>query len=95
MQELVYTNKRGTDELKKDNDGIKKELNKYEFESANIKALINKVLGQNQYLYQDNMDSQKAQDPTTMVPDNKKDPPLDGGNFKKSGGIWNLKYEII
>ena len=92
MQELVYTNKRGTDELKKDNDEIKKELNKYEFEFANIKALINKVLGQNQYFYPDHMDSQKAQDPTNVFTSNKKAPSSEGGHSIKmvACGLSNM-----
>ena len=39
-------------------------------------------------------DSPKAQYITTVVPDNKKDPPLEGGHFTKNGGIWTLKHEI-
>ena len=95
MQELVYTNKRGTDELKKDNDEIKKELNKYEFESANIKALINKVIGHNKTSFPDNMYPPNSQDNTTVVPANKKASPLEGGNSTKNGGMWTLKHKII
>ena len=32
--------------------------------------------------------------PTTVVPDNKNSPPLDGGQSTKIGGIWTLKHEI-
>ena len=41
-----------------------------------------------------NKDSPKAQDITTMVPDNKRDPPSEGGNSTKIGGMWTLKHEI-
>ena len=29
-----------------------------------------------------------------MVPDNKKDPTLEGGHSTKIGGMWTLKHEI-
>ena len=38
--------------------------------------------------------SPKARDSTTMVPDNKRDPPLDGRHSTKIGGMWTLKHEI-
>ena len=28
-----------------------------------------------------------------MVPDNNRDPPLEGVNSTKNGGIWSLKHE--
>ena len=40
------------------------------------------------------MDSTKAQDPTTLVPANNNSPPLEGGNYKKIGGVWTLKHDI-
>ena len=39
-------------------------------------------------------DSPKAQDPTSVFPDNKRASPLEGGHSTKVGGIWTLKYEI-
>ena len=42
----------------------------------------------------DKKDSPKQQDTTTLVPDNKKALPLEGGNSTKMGGMWNLKNEI-
>ena len=33
-------------------------------------------------------------DPTTVVLDNRRDPPLEGGNSTKIGGMWTLKHEI-
>ena len=42
----------------------------------------------------DRKDSTKAQDPTTVVPDDKRDSPLEGGNFTKIGGMRTLKHEI-
>ena len=40
------------------------------------------------------MDSPKAQDPTTTVPDNKRDPLLGGRNSIEIGGVWTLKNDI-
>ena len=59
-----------------------------------IKALLKQVLVQNDTSSPDNMDSPKAQDPTTMVPAIKKAPQLEGRHSTKIGGMWNLKYEI-
>ena len=30
----------------------------------------------------------------TLVLDNRRDPPLDRGQYTKIGGMWTLKYEI-
>ena len=38
--------------------------------------------------------STKDQDQTTLVPDTNKAPPLEGGNSKTIGGMWNLKHDI-
>ena len=42
----------------------------------------------------DQKDSPKDQDPTTVVPDNKKDSLLEGRHYTKIGGMWTLKREI-
>ena len=42
----------------------------------------------------DQKDSPKAQDPTTLVPDNKRDSTLEGGHYTKIGGMQTLKHEI-
>ena len=44
-----------------------KETEKHDFEFVNIKALLNKVLGQNQTSLLDNIDYSKDQDPTNVV----------------------------
>ena len=41
------------------------------------------------------MDSTKDQDPETAVLDNKKVPPLEGGDYSKCFGMWNIKHDII
>ena len=38
--------------------------------------------------------SPKPQGPTTVVPDNRRDPPFDSGNYTKFVGMWTLKHEI-
>ena len=43
----------------------------------------------------DQKNSPKSQDTTTVVPNNRRAPPLNGGNYMKIGGMWNLKHEII
>ena len=39
-------------------------------------------------------DTLNPQDPTTVVPDNRRAPPLDRGKSNKIGGMWNPKHEI-
>ena len=39
-------------------------------------------------------DSPKTQYPTTMVPNNKRAPPLEGGHSTKISGMWTLKHDI-
>ena len=41
------------------------------------------------------MDSQKSQDPNTVVQDNNMGWSLKGGNSKTIGGMWNLKHVIV
>ena len=42
----------------------------------------------------DKKDSPKVQDPTTLVPANKRDPLMESGCSTKIGGMWDLKHEI-
>ena len=49
---------------------------------------------QNHHYSPGKMDSQKSQDPDTVVPAKKKAPPLEGGNSMKNDGMWTLKNEI-
>ena len=39
-------------------------------------------------------DLPKPPEPTTVVPDNSRAPPLDGGKTTKNSGMWNMKHEI-
>ena len=38
--------------------------------------------------------SPKPLKPTTVVPANRRDPPLDSGKSTKISGMWNLKHDI-
>ena len=42
----------------------------------------------------DKKDSPKSQDTTTAVPDNRRNPSLEGGNSTNIDGMWILKHEI-
>ena len=42
----------------------------------------------------DKNDLPKDQYPTTVIPANWKDPPLEGGNSTNIGCMWNLKHDI-
>ena len=39
-------------------------------------------------------DTLNPPDPTTVVPDNSRAPPLEGGNSTKICGMWTLQHEI-
>ena len=38
--------------------------------------------------------SPKTTDPTTVLPANRRAPPLDRGKSTKNGGMWTMKHEI-
>ena len=38
-------------------------------------------------------DTPTPPDPTTVVPANKRGPPLEGGHYTKIGGMWTPKHE--
>ena len=42
----------------------------------------------------DQKDASTPPEHTTVVPNNSRDPPLEGGNSTKIGGMWTLKHEI-
>ena len=43
----------------------------------------------------DHRDSPNPPDPITVVPANRRDPPLDSGHSTTIGFMWTLKHEII
>ena len=79
IQDLIYTNNQVNDELnqyhdelKEDNNILKKKLTKHDSYLDKIKTLLKQMMVQNQNSSPDKMEWPKAQDPTTVVPDNKK-----------------------
>ena len=84
MQATIEANRQVLDEKNK---------NLREDFTATITSMMNQIK-----IYRsspDNKDYPKDQDPTTLVPANKRAPPLEGGNFKNNGGMWTLKHETI
>ena len=76
MQALVDTKNQVTDEIKKNNDKIKKKLNKHDLELSYNNTLLKQFLVQNKTSFPYNIDSPKSQDPTTVVLVNKRNPRL-------------------
>ena len=70
-------------------------MNNIDSKLYKTKALINKVLIPNQNSSPDKMKLSKAQDPTTVIPSNKKTSLLEDGHSAKIGVSWNLKHDII
>ena len=92
IQASVYNNKQVTEERKKYTDVLNKKLNKHESIFDDIKTPLKQVIVQNKTSYPDRMNPQKAQDITTVVPDNNKAPLLEVGHYTKFGPIWHLKH---
>ena len=71
-------------------------MNRQDYKIYNLTAMVGKMLDQIQILncLSYKMDSLQDEDYTNMVPDNKKDPTLEGGHSTKIGGMWTLKHEI-
>ena len=71
-------------------------MNKQESNPDKITAMVKKMIDQIQIsnFSPDNRYLPKSQDTTAAVSDNKKSPPLKGGNSTKVGGMWNLKHDI-
>ena len=69
-----------TDEKKQDNYG---KMKKHESEFTKIKKIIKHIMVHNQHSLPENVYSTKSQNPDTMVPDNKKAWPLEGGYYTK------------
>ena len=83
IQTPVDTNNKVTDELKKKNYELKNKLNKHDSYFDDIKTLLKQILVHNQNSLSENMDSTKPQDSTTVVPDIKKFPSLEGEHLQK------------
>ena len=57
-----------------------------------VKNIVDQIQLSNYSPYK--MDYPKSQDNTTLVPANKKAPPLEVWYSKNIGGMWNLKHDI-
>ena len=92
-QDMIDDNRKAPDEKMKK---YYSKLDKQGYKLDNITAMINQMMyhNQNSNYPPDNMDSPQAQCPTTVVPDNNKTIPLEGGNYTKNGYLWTLKHEI-
>ena len=101
LEDQVLIMQASNDKIASDITQMKSHLNKRYSESTKmrsdmkqIKTIITHMISQKQHSSPYNLDSPKAQDPSTTVPANKRDTPLEGGHSTKIGGMWNLKHEI-
>ena len=91
MQSEIEANKQEMKSKKQDSD--EKMMKLVEYLKAMLAATIDHINTLKSSPTQ--KDPQKSPDPTTMVPANRRDPPLDGGQYTKIGGMWNFKHDII
>ena len=91
IQATIEDNKQETDEKKMKTD------EKLTHITEKLKVSTAFMMNQTKILYFSpaQKDASTTPDPTTMVPANRRDPPLDGGNYTKCFGMWNLKHETI
>ena len=61
---------------------------------TNIKKILTHMIAQKHNYLPGNMESPKAHDTDTVVTTKNKDPPFEGGNYMKIGGMWTLKNDI-
>ena len=61
-----------------------------------LTATITSMMDQtkNSKFYPSQKDTLNPPEPTTMVLDNRRAPPLDGWHSTKIGGMWNLNHDI-
>ena len=71
-------------DMKSDTKKIYYEFTKMRSDMNYIEAIINQMMSPKNNPLPENMDSPKAQYPTTAAPSNKKAPPLEGGNRTKT-----------
>ena len=83
MQATIEANRKGSKKMKKIT-----EYPKAIIISTIILMMDNKNISKSS---PDHKDEPKYQDPTTVVPANRRAPPLDGGHYIKIVGMWTLK----
>ena len=84
MQASINSTKKGTDE----------KTEKQYSEFTEIKIILKQIMVQNNNSSPDKVYPTKAHDTDTELSDNKKDPPLEGGNYMKVCGVWTIKHDI-
>ena len=80
--------------MKSDTNKKYSEYTKMRSDMNKIKTILTHMMIQKHNSQPENMYPPKAQDPSTVVPANKKAPLLEGGHSTKIGGMRTLKNEI-
>ena len=81
-------------ERKSDMKKIDSEYTKMKSDMKQINTMLTYMMSQKQNSSPENMDPQNPQDPSTVVPHNKKAPPIEGERSTRIGGMWTIKHEI-
>ena len=76
------------------NEKLASEFTEMKSDITDIKTTFKQIIAQKHHSSPGNMDSPKAQDTETLFLYTNKAPPLEGGNYMKIGGMWNIKHEI-
>ena len=90
MQTIIEANKQEMISNKQDSN---EKMTKFTEEFEAMIAAIIYLISTSKYL-PTKKNSPKPPHPTTVVPANRRAPPLDGGQSTKKCGMWTLKYEI-
>ena len=95
MQAAIEANKQETKANKQDSDKKTMKLTE-DFKAMNASSITSITDQINTFTsYPTQKDSPKPPEPTTVVPDNRRAPSLDGGKSTKISGMWNIKHDII
>ena len=94
IQSIIETNRQETDEKKINTDEKLTQITEHlKVLTENITPMMDQTNNSKLSSYQKFISN--PLEPTTVVPYNKRFPPLDGGQSTKIGGMWTLKHEII
>ena len=100
LEDQVLIMKYLNDKIDCDFTNIKSDTNKRYYEFSEIKSDINEIniftqiMSQKHHYSPLNTDSLKYQDPDSVLHNNNKYLPLEGGNYMKNGDMWNIKHDI-
>ena len=93
IQATIESNRQETDEKQmKTYEKLRKTTEDQNVLTATITSMTDQTNNSKLSPYQ--KDTSNDLEPTTVVPANRRDPPLDGGHSTKIGGMWNIKHEI-